>query len=170
MKIKRYLIVLFLAAGLLTCTATIILACGGDGNQSEPQGTGIKSNGSYNSASSGVTFDRDQEYVFMNWYTNNRIEEDRMWLVFFQRTEKTVDVATFTANVSILSYSAYCWKIGKAGIFFPISMVWQVSKLSSRALYGATTGNMNTVKKLNEQSWTGRRANELINLITGEAK
>lgn len=171
MKNSGYLIIIVLAVGLLFCATTTVFACEGDKQTPpEPQRTGIKSNGSYGSASSGVTFDRDPEYVFMNWYHNRTIKEDRFWLVVLQRTEATMDGATFLANAGVTGHMVYCFTVGGVAIVFPISLVWQFSKLSSRSLYGATLGNMNTVKRLNEQTWAGRRANNLINLVTGEVQ
>lgn len=172
MKSPACLIIMIIAVGLLFFGDTVVFACGGDGNQSqaEPQRTGIKSNGLPNAASSGITFDRDREYVSMNQYPTRRINENRAWLKFFYTFETFLDIGTFTANTGVLGYTIYCWKVGKTAIVFPVSMVWQVFKLGPRAIYGGTTGNMNTVKKLNEKTWTGRRANELISVITGEAQ
>ena len=158
MKNPAILIVVILLAGFLSCPSISVFACGGDGNQAEPQGTGIKSNSLPNTASSGVNTDPDYE-KFIN---ELEIKKYRWKLEYYERLESAGDTGFGAINLGVTGYSIYCWKVGQIAIFLPVSIVWQVSKYSSRMGYGLYTGRMETVYKLNKKTWKGRQINKNV--------
>lgn len=163
MKNSAHLIVMILAIGFLALTSSTALACEGDGGgdkiQAETQGTGIKSNGSSSSASSGVVFNPANIKIKRKWETINKINKNRHLLGYFERVESIGNISTATAQYGILAFS---YKYVNKVLFFPFAVFWNVPKHSSRIAYGLYTGKLNTVYSVNKKSLSGQIVNYVI--------
>ena len=147
-----------------------IYAYGGGGGSDSATGDSTSSSsvnmsftGDHNSASTGVASHTSNVTVVRHQHSqtvNNEIKSTP--LTVFQWVETIGDVTTGGAQAGVYGYAVYCWYVGKTVVLVPVALAWHVPKHTTRTIYGITTGNLDTVHKVNNKTWVGRIVNGFV--------